>query len=180
MSKKAQLSSEFIVILGVVLIVAMVAIGLTLLFSQASRDITENEARAYWASQPQPLRMPQYEGYYGATAGQLAILIENVDTKPITLRGFVIEPGSGSGSITDEDGGELGELGAAGLVNPPELAPSEKKIFYIATNLLCTGSGIGTANADFFENDFTLYYDTPYFTGLSFKGVKSIKGGCSS
>ena len=193
MGKKAQISSEFLVILGVVLVVALVAVGLTLLFSQTSQDITENEARAYWSSQAQPLRIVEYEGFYYSSVpatGELGLLVENVDSKPITIRSFVLEPYDSETSFSvyanhSTSGGTggltlLGTSGSAALTGLDiELAPSEKVSFYLRSQTLCSTSGEGRANNYSFENDLTIYYDTPYFSGLSFKGVKPVRGKCN-
>lgn len=193
MSKKGQISAEFLVILGVILVVAMVAVGLTLLFSQSSRDIAENESRAYWASQPQPLRILEYEGFYysGVPAnGEIALLLENVDSKPITIKGFVLEPYDSETSFnvysshsTDGSTNPSTLIGTSGFAAKDgltvELAPSERYTFYLRPQVACSTSEDGRANTEFFENELTIYYDTPYFSGLSFKGVKNIVGRCN-
>jgi len=194
MNKKGQISSEFLVILGVVLVVAMVAVGLTLLFSQSSRDISENEARAYWASQVQPLRLLEYEGFYYAgapTLGELALVIENVDSKPITLRSLVLSPyGDETSFIVYSTHSASGALGTELLPSHDsgpdnldglnvELAPSEKLTVYLRTETSCATQRIARANTNNFESNLTIYYDTPYFTGLSFEGLKPISGRCN-
>ncbi len=151
--KKAQVSSEFIVILGVVLVIAMVAIGLTLFFSQSSKDITENEARMYWSSQPRPLRVLDYSCVNG---GDLSLLIENIDSKPINLTGFVVDS---TNSVVSPD---------------IEIAPAERIVYLVSGTPFCSGSETS------FEGTLVINYSTPYFEDLNFEGIRPLRGSCGN
>ncbi|MFH1307100.1 MAG: class III signal peptide-containing protein [Candidatus Micrarchaeota archaeon] len=192
--KKAQISAEFLVILGVVLLVALVAVGLAMFFTESSWQISQSEIAAYWATQAHPIRVIEMQGYYYASfpnSGEVAVLLENVDSKPITIKSFVIEPYGTETTFTvyaahSSDGGtggitSYGTAGAGSLNGlDVDLAPSERKAFYLRTAVACSDSGTtDQANSDKFYNDFTIYYDTPYFPNLSFKGIKPITSKCT-
>lgn len=196
-SPRAQTTVEYMIILAIVLVIGLIVIGLAMFFSQSSGDVTQSETNAYWASQVRPLRIVDMQGYdYAASpgTGEIALLIENVDSKPITIRGFSTEPYSAANeayavcanhSVTGGDspcpsGTSLGTSGA-GAVNglSVKLAPNERKAFYLRPTSACSNSGAGEASTDRFRKYLTIYYDTSNFPGLSFRGVKPIAGKCN-
>ncbi|MFA5108628.1 MAG: hypothetical protein WC492_03805 [Candidatus Micrarchaeia archaeon] len=194
MELKGQLSAEFLIILGVVLLVALVAVSLSIFFTQSSQDISQTESSAYWSTQAQPVRIVDMEGYYYAStpsSGEISLLLENIDSKPITIKSFVLEPygsettfnvysnHSSAGSTTGLT--LYGTAGASALTGLSiTLAPSERKSVYLRTAVACsdTTTTVRTSTSKYY-NDFTIYYDTPYFSGLSFKGLRPISGRCN-
>lgn len=187
MEFKGQLSVEFLVILGVIMVVALVAIGLTLFFTQSSWEVSQSEINAYWSTQAAPIRVVEMKGYFYSSSpsiGELALILENVDSKPITIKSLVLSPAESSYSVYSARGGTgtlLGTSGSGALSGLDiELAPSERATVYIRTASLCTtGTAYTLANSESFRSDFTIYYDTPYFTGLSFEGAKPVAGKCN-
>ena len=193
--KKAQISVEFLAILAIVLVIILFVITLSLSFIQAGGEVNESQLALYWSTQANPIRIVQMQGYYyNATpnSGELALILENTDIKPLKIRNFVIEPygsettfavyanhsvsGSSSGLILY---GYAGPSQSNGL--NIDLAPGEQKPVYIRTGLICSNSGLtDLTNTNKFLAYFTIYYDTPYFVGLNFKGLKPIAGKCSS
>ena len=197
-STRAQTTVEYMIILAIVLVIGLVVIGLAMFFSQSSGDVTQSETNAYWASQVRPLSIVDMQGYdYTATSpgrGEIALYLENVDSKPITIRGFATEPYSDvsesypvcanhSADGTDSpcpDGTSLGTSGEGATQGiSVKLAPNERKAFYLRPTSACSNSGAGEATADRFRKYLTIYYDTPNFPGLSFRGVKEISGKCN-
>ena len=175
------------VILAIVLVIGLVVIGLAMFFSQSSGDVTQSETNAYWATQVRPLRIIDMQGYYyGTGTGEIALMLENVDSKPITVRGFVTEPGVGGENYavcsthSCQGGSNIGTsgLGASNGLSV-KLSPGQKMAFYLQPTTACSNSGLGEASTTRFRKYLTIYYDTPSFTGLSFKGVKQIAGVCN-
>lgn len=191
---RGQTSMEFTIILAVVLIIGLIVIGLAMFFALGSGDVSDTEAKAYWATQVRPLRISEMAGYYysGATSlGEIALKIENIDSKPITLKGIIMEPNSGQqydAYKTHSTDGTTGTLWDYSTAASPtwihqsggiRLAPNEAVTIYVRSNNLCSDLGSDGASTERFKNYLTFYYETPDFTGLSFKGVKPIKGSCS-
>jgi hypothetical protein len=173
---KGQIAAEYLVIFALILTIALVAIGLSIFFIQQSSEINESEVRTYWATQVRPIRVVDMQGY---TSGpKIALMLENVDDKHITITNMVLEPPDGGATITFKDAAGAG-LGNTAIGISYQLAPGEKKAIFLETNAVCTDSGTGTANSEKYYNFLTIKYDTPYFSGLKFKGVKQIAGKCN-
>jgi len=186
---------EFTIILAVVLIIGLIVIGLAMFFALGSGDVSDTEAKTYWATQVRPLRISEMAGYYYTTGapelGEIALRIENVDGKPITLMGIVMEPDNGytyeAYRAHSTDGTEGTSWDWSTAADPLwdnsnggiRLAPNEAVTIYVRSSNLCSNLGSYGASTERFKNYVTLYYETPDFTGLSFKGVKPIKGSCS-
>ena len=194
MELKGQLSAEFLIILGVVLLVALVAVSLSIFFTQSSQDISQTESEAYWSTQAQPIRIVDMEGYYYAatpSSGEISLLLENLDSKPITIKSFVLEPYGSEATFNvyanhSTAGSTIGltSYGTAGTGSLSglsiTLAPSERKAVYMRTEVACssTTTTVRTSTSKYY-NDLTIYYNTPYFSGLSFKGLRPISGRCN-
>ncbi len=196
-SSRAQTTVEYMIILAIVLVIGLIVIGLAMFFSQSSGDVAQSETSAYWASQVRPLRIIDMQGYsYTASpgTGEIALYIENVDSKPITIRGFKTEPysvisesyavcanHSATGSDSPCPGSTSYGTSGAGATSgiSVKLAPNERKAFYLRPTSACSNAGVGEASTDRFRKYLTIYYDTPTFSGLSFKGVKPITGKCN-
>ncbi len=195
-NRSGQATVEYLIILATVLVVALVAIGLSLFFTQSSGDVLQSETNTYWSTQvPPPFRIVQMQGYYysgNPGSGEIALVIQNVDSKPAYLRNIVLDPYPGSsnmelygnhsidGSVATYDLGTLGPGVAYGSQVNISFAPSESKAFFIRLPYACSNSGTTSTDATnrFYQN-LTFYYDTPYFTQLSFKGIKPIQGRCN-
>jgi hypothetical protein len=190
MEFRGQLSVEFLVILGVIMTVALVAIGLTLFFTQSSWEVSQSEINAYWSTQAAPIRVVEMKGYYYSgdpDLGELAMILENVDSKPITIKSLVLSPAESSYNVysthsaSGSTGTLLGTSGSSALTGlDVELAPSEKTTVYIRTASVCTtGTAYTSTTLESFRSNLIIYYDTSYFTGLSFEGAKPVGGKCN-
>lgn len=194
---RGQTTVEYLVILATVLVIGLIAVGLSLFYSQTSGDITQAESVAYWSSQVRPLRVYDMQGYAysNGAPGEIALVLENLDSKPITVKNFVLEPYPASGSGMNAsfnhsaDGSQMSAISPGNGAGPGvlyanqfsvKLAPSAKQAFYLRTGYLCTNSGQTTGtNNQSFKATLTIYYDTPNFPQLSFKGIKPILGRCN-
>jgi hypothetical protein len=194
MAKKGQTTLEYTTILAVVLVIGLIVVGLTLFFSQSSGSVTEAEAEAYWASQARPIRVIGMQGYYYSSmpsSGEIGIVVENIDSKPITITGLLLEPYSDSAeefstyANHSTDGSTTTLIGVSTPSSPLwengiRLAPNERYSFFIRAATICSTSTSASASSERFRNYLTIYYNTPDFTGLSFKGLKPIMGKCHS
>ena len=187
---RGQTSMEFTIILAVVLIIGLIVIGLAMYFSMGSSDVSDTEAKTYWATQARPLRISEMAGYYYTSnspgTGEIALKIENVDTKPITLTGIMMaDTGTYTAYRSHSTAGDLQvPWGISSDADPTwdngiKLAPNQAMTIYVRADNLCSNTGSNGASSERFKNYVTLYYDTADFSGLSFKGVKPIKGTCS-
>ncbi|MFN3909928.1 MAG: hypothetical protein ACK4J0_01705 [Candidatus Anstonellaceae archaeon] len=195
MNKKAQLSTEFLIILAIVLVIVLVVISISIFFVESSSEINQKQLEVYWASQASPIRIVQMQGYFYSSSpllGEIALILENIDSKPITIKSFVLEPYGSETTFNvyanHSTSGSTSGLTLYGTAGPSSLtglnitfAPGEKKDVYLRTSLACanTSATILTSTEKFLSY-FTIYYDTPYFSGLSFKGQKQIGGKCAS
>jgi uncharacterized membrane protein len=193
-SKKAQISVEFLVIMGIILLIALVVIAIVTFFIQSSSELNQSQIEFYWSTQASPIRIVQMQGYYYNSypnLGEIALVLENKDSKPITIKSFVLEPydseytfsvyanhsttGSSSGLTLYGQAGPNNLNGLDILINP-----GEKVAVYLRTTLACSNSSATDyTSPEKFLNYLTIYYQTPYFSDLSFKGLKPIAGRCS-
>ncbi len=193
-TRRAQTTLEYTTILAVVLVIGLIVIGLAMFFGQSAGDVTQTEAQTYWASQAQPLRITAMQGYYytsASTNGEVALVIENVDSKPITLMGLVFEPNIGSDQLfsaytNHSVSGAPGTFWGSSSVNSPTwtsggitIVPNQKLSIFVRATTLCSTSSSASASTERFKNYLTLYYQTRDFTGLSFRGTKPIMGRCN-
>ncbi|VVB56598.1 Uncharacterised protein [uncultured archaeon] len=192
-SLRAPTPLEYTTILAVVLVIGLIVVGLAMFFSQSSGDVTQTEAQTYWASQAYPLRVSAMQGYYYSavpTSGEIALSIENVDSKPITLTGLVLEPYSDTGesfaaytnhSASGASGTYWGSSTPASPLwsNSITLVPNQRMSIYLRANTLCSTAGTASASTERFKNYLTIYYQTQDFSGLSFRGIKPIMGRCN-
>ncbi len=192
-SLRAQTTLEYTTILAVVLVIGLIVIGLAMFFSQSSGGMTQTEAETYWASQARPIRVLGMQGYYYAgtpASGEIALSVENIDSKPITIMGLVLEPYTDDAEAFSTYTNHSAD-GTAGTFwdsstpaspywsNGVTLSPNERHSFYIRAPTICSNAGTASASTERFKNYLTIHYQTPDFTGLSFRGIKPIMGSCN-
>lgn len=187
-----QGSVEYLIIIGVVLVIALIVVGLSTFFASSSQDINQTEVDTYWSTQVRPLRLMAMQGhYYGASyGGEIALLVQNIDSKPVTLRNIIMGPDVNTISVYSNHstsgapaGTPLGYAGQNYKASPNlsiVISPSERVAIYLRVNDT-SGSGFcaDSFNSRSFRKNLTLQYDTPYFSQNYFAGVKPIQGKCS-
>ncbi len=95
-SPKGQGATEYLVLLAVVLIVAMVAIALLGFFPGLSYDAKKSESDSYWRS-ARPFQVQQHTQPAG---GNLTLVIGNVDSAQLKLTNVSVAGGGFAGSYT--------------------------------------------------------------------------------
>lgn len=96
---KGQGATEYLVLLGVVLIVALVAIALLGFFPGLSTDTRETQARSYWSGIANPFQITDYS-YSGTT---LTLVIRNSRSERLTINNITLNDGSTTVSFTPSD-----------------------------------------------------------------------------
>ena len=151
---KGQGATEYLVILAVVLIIALVAIGIV---SQQARGsgAQEKVGRAYWKSEVFPLTIDDYK--FSTTT--LTLVVTNRGSDTITLSGT-----AGAG-ITTSYGGTTNQ-------NPATTIPGGATKSIDVTTTACGTSGTA------FAAQVNITYSTPTLTGLKIIGQKPLVSTC--
>jgi uncharacterized protein (UPF0333 family) len=149
-SKKGQVSTEYLVILAVVLVIALVVVYILSQSSSGVSSTLEKASQAYWTGQS-PIAVTGYK----ASATTLTLTLKNVDAQKLTVTNIV---GSEVTAYTTNVTLNVGE---------------EKEV---ALTLPTTCGSAGTA---YEYKGITFTYAKGASTGLVEAGDKSIVGKCS-
>ena len=101
-TRKGQGSTEYLVILAVVLIVALVAIALLGFFPGLSTDAQKAQSDAYWQGTAYPFRIVESK----ATNGTLTVILQNANSQKLTLDNMSVGSSTATPSGVDFLGGE--------------------------------------------------------------------------
>jgi len=154
--RRAQAAIEYLIILAVVVIIALIVIGVIGGFPGMTRGISERDSAAYWAGAD--IGITRY--YVSATSGASQLVIRNNRLFQINLTGIKLDGGS---NILNYTNGVLISPGSAVLVN--------------LTGQVC---GAGTAGQTFSKNVEIDYKDATYGVTYTFIGEKPLVGTCQS
>ena len=159
---KGQGATEYLVLLAVVLIVAMVAIALLGFFPGMSYDAKKSEADSYWQS-ARPFQIKQHAQPAG---GALTLVVSNVNSDQLKLTNVSVS-GGGASAVNSTPGG-AGALYLSGGQTANVL------VFGVAS--ACNASG------NVYEYSINVTYDgtgdNP-ITGQKQYGAKTIIGKCA-
>ncbi len=147
--RRGQGSTEYLVLLAVALIVALVAIALLGWFPGVSADTREAQSRAYWNG-AQPFSILEYR----INGTSVALQLLNTRTERLTLVNI---------SLTGDDIGVTQTVFKGGEI---------KQI----TGTLATSCGNA---GDLFEYDVVFTYNTKHINGIKQTGIKPLVGKCS-
>ena len=149
--KKGQVSTEYLVILAVVLVVALVVVALVSGVTPVSSGVSETQSKNYWtAVSPFAVTGWKYQG----TA--LDLSMQNMDGSKVTLTDITIDGSSVFSTATTFTVGETKTLAN-----------------------ITMGSSCGTAASSFELTSVLMTYTKGSITGLIQKGDKPIVGKCS-
>ncbi len=157
-NKKGQGSTEYLVILAVVLIVALVAVALLGFFPGLATDSQESQSEAYWTGTATPFKIMESKG----TANTLTVILQNSNSKKLTLTTF---SANGANATIGTNGVFLG---------------GEKK--GTAFNVTITGLCVGSTRYSISGNTIYFIYDSSSLTGQKQGGdaaVKDLVGMCN-
>ncbi len=97
---KGQGATEYLVLLGAVLIVALVALALLGFFPGLSTDAKIQQSQAYWQSEAKPFSI--VESKVSASTGEVTLALQNKDaTGTFTLNAITLS----SGGVTNSTSG---------------------------------------------------------------------------
>lgn len=146
---KGQGATEYLVLLAVVLMIALVSLALLGFFPGMAGDAKKSESDTYWKS-ARPFGILSHTIASGTGIGSLTIQNNGIDMLTITTIDIATCPYSG-GSVT--------------------LNAGEKRT--ISPAVVCTSPGSSGAVYEFSTN---ITYNTPNLSGLKQLGTKSLVG----
>lgn len=147
---KGQVSTEYLVILAVVLIVALVVVGLLGWFPGVGGGTLETQSKSYWAA-----KTPFSISAYKINGTNVELSMKNMLAEQVTVTAVSFAGTSLSVTQTAFNAGE------------------EKKI----TGTL--GTTCGAAGTPFSYSNVTITYNQGTLTGLTEAGDKPLIGKCS-
>lgn len=150
--RRAQAAIEYLIILAVVVIIALIVIGVIGGFPGMTRGISERDSAAYWAGAD--IGITRY--FISATSGTSQLVVRNNKLFSINLTSIKFDGGS---NILNYTNGVVIAPGSAVLVN-------------------LTGSTCGSAGQTFSHNVEITYKDATYGVSYTFTGEKPLVGTC--
>ena len=157
--QKGQGATEYLVLLAVVLIVAMVAIALLGFFPGLSYDAKKSEADSYWQS-ARPFQVRQHAQPAG---GALTLIVSNVNSDQLKITSIAVSGGGGFGTSNDTlylSGGQAASV----IINDSSIKAAcnaSGNVYEYSVNFTYDGTG-----------------DNP-ITGQKQYGAKTLIGKCS-
>ncbi|MBU2100846.1 class III signal peptide-containing protein [Candidatus Micrarchaeota archaeon] len=155
--RKAQGTTEYLIILAVIIVIALVVVGVMGWVPGLSGGITEQQSRVYWQSTA-PFTIVEYK--FDAGLGTASLEVQNVSANKLELTGVDFE-------------------GIAGTVTgqPISFNAGERKLVSVTglTGTTCETSAAGTG----FDYTTIITYDSKNVTGLKQIGDKSLIGKCN-
>lgn len=150
MYKRAQVSTEYLVILAVVLVVALVVVALVSGATPVSAGVSITQSKNYWSAQS-PLKITNWK--YSGTS--LDLTLESIEGQKVTVSDISIEGSSVYSTNTTWAVGESKTITAT------------------------MSSSCGTATEAFELSDVVITYSKSGVSGLIQKGEKPVVGTCS-
>lgn len=146
---KGQAAAEYLVLLGVILIISLVGILILGGFSDSTATAMENESKMYWSSS-RPLSIIEWV----QSNSTLYLNLKNVEVKRVILKRIVV-------------GNQTFDLGTGYT-----FGPGSQKTISLSGLTPCS------PNYDYFSYDLSFYYDTSDIPNLFQKGQKPVAGKC--
>ncbi len=155
---KGQGSTEYLVILAVVLVVALIVIGLLGQFTGFGTAGLEQQSRAYWQG-TSPFSIQNAKVVNTSTAPFITLEVQNKLSQKLTLTDVQFDGVSINSS--------LGNV---------VFSPGSSVVVYGSNMTPCNGSATGAA---YQVNKVTFVYDVGGITGQTQTGDKALYGKCS-
>jgi len=151
--KKGQGAAEYLILLAMVLIVAMIGIVLLGGFSGTGATTMNSESHAYWSGTARPIAINEWI----QIDDTIYLEVENKEINRLIITGISFD-------------GDVKNLSGGGWV----FGPSSKKNISLAGLPMCNETSY-----DSFSYEIVIYYDSEDITGKSQVGTKPIAGGCT-
>lgn len=176
--KHAQGSSEYLVLLGAVLVIGLLVVAILSFFPGTSQDSTQTQSWIYWRTMAYPIRIIDAEWQQASIASctslspagaynmQYRIVVKNAGETPVTITAISIN-GNQRHFCEPPYGGVEGSI---------TIDQNEQKTIGIETSgLLSTYS---CNPGQFVSDSFRFNYSTPHLAGQAETGSKNLIFKC--
>jgi len=165
--KIGQASSEYLVIIAVVLLVALAGVVFVTYYSGTPGDAAMTQSQIYWQSAARPIKVSDAQSVYdsGASKGGYSLSAENVDYGSLTLTGVKID------GISREFKAENSSINSS--VN---MGSGEKRLISVYT----TNSDVPCVEGKQVELDVVFVYMDQYGSQTTQKGKSKLIMRCST
>ena len=150
--RKAQGTTEYLIILAVIIVIALVVVGVMGWVPGLSGGITEQQSRAYWQSTA-PFSIVEYK--FDALLATAQLEVQNISANKLTLTDVKID-------------GVNETLSGSGI----SFNAGERKLVSLTATQTCGAAGEG------FDYTVSFTYDSKNVTGLVQLGDKGLIGKC--
>ncbi len=147
---KGQGATEYLVLLAIIIIIALIVVGVMGWFPGVATGITEKESRAYWES-AYPLAVVEWK--VTPNESETEFILQNNTVRNISVEEFIVD-------------------GNAILINDTNYAPGEKKRLDITMGKACRSGSV-------FSYYIDINYSTQDLTHVLESGDKPLVGYCS-
>lgn len=151
--RKAQGTTEYLIILAVIIVIALVVVGVMGWVPGLSGGITEQQSRAYWQS-TSPFTIVEYKFNAGLTTAELEV--QNVSANKLDLTDVQIDGAT-----------------AVGIGFNESFNAGERRLVNLTLAPVCGATGTG------FDYAVSFTYDSKNVTGLMQIGDKGLIGKCA-
>ena len=154
MDFKGQGTTEYLIILAVVIVIALVVVGVLGFLPGMGTGVTESQSKAYWASQS-PLAVTDWK--LTSTASDATVVMKNQSSSKVTVTALKFHNGTTQFAPT---------------VTATTFNAGEEKVVPMSVSQpTCTG---GQA----YNMDFNVTYSTPNISGKVESGSVGLIGRC--
>lgn len=146
---RAQGATEYLVLLAVVLIIALVGIALLGFFPGTASDAQETQSKEYWSS-ASPLRILDYRHICATPCGvpgwpAYNLIMENAGTYPLTITGISFQVYPRNSSYGTGSAAFCLEYNQSAANAPITIAPGERRRITVRESYTCLARGSRTA-----------------------------------
>jgi hypothetical protein len=165
----AQGATEYLVILAVVLMVALVSVSLLGFFPGMSSDAQVTQSQAYWSGTARPFALTTAASTYGTLCGTSSkggydLVIQNKEASTLSITNITVDGSSGFCS----SGGTLNSAVSFG--------PGESKTLSVITASAASPCTAGKIT----QMDLNITYSTQFISGKKQAGSKKLAVRCST
>ena len=167
--KPGQGATEYLVLLAVVLIVALVSVSLLGFFPGMSSDTQLKQSQAYWSGTARPFQVLDEASTYGTlcgadNSGGYMLSMQNTEASSLKITNISVD-------------GSSGFCGPTGALNAPvSLGAGEKKTLTVITSASAAPCTEGKAA----QMGLNITYSTTYLTNKVQSGAKKLLLRCST
>ena len=168
-SSKGQGATEYLVLIAVVLIVALVSVSLLGFFPGISADSQIKQSQAYWSGEARPFQVVDAASTYGTICGNggsggYVLSVQNTEASTLKITNISAD-------------GSTGYCGPDGVQNAQvSLGPGERKLLSVVTS---AGSSPCTAGTSV-QMGLNFTYSSPYIANKTQLGTKKLVLRCST